>query len=103
MRKNPFGDCVVGLLGGTLTAYLGVSALQVLLTGKAPGLGPAMPIVAGPDSGALWELMVRLLQAFYFAGLAGMTFFGGRIVQERLRGHGWRSALREAATGPRLW
>jgi hypothetical protein len=103
MRRNPLGDCVFGLLGGTLTVYFSLAALLVLLTGQGPSLGPALPIEAAPDSGAWARLVVRLLQAFCFSALAALAFVGCRLLQERLRGHRWASALREALTGPQLW
>lgn len=103
MRRNPVGDFVLGTLGGGLTAYFGVGAVLVLLSGQALPLGPAMPLVAEEGSAALMQLMVRMLQAIYFGGLAMTSFVTYRVLQEVLRGHPVRAALREAATGPRLW
>jgi len=103
MHKNPIGDFVTGATGGTLTAYFGLGALLVLFTGEALALGPGLPIVAAPGSGFLTLAMVRLLQSSYFAGLAVIAFLGFRVMQEILRGHKFKSAMREAATGPELW
>lgn len=103
MRKNPLGDFVTGTLGGTLTAYFGIGALLILFAGQPLPLGPDMPVMPAPDSSPLMQLMVRLLQTVYFAGLAMLSFFGCRFMQELLRGQPMRAALREAATGPQLW
>jgi len=103
MRKNPIGDFVTGVTGGTLTAYFGLAALLVLFTGEALAFGPDLPIVATPGSGLITLTMVRVLQASYFAGLAVIAFLGFRLMQEILRGHKFRAAMREAATGPELW
>lgn len=103
MRKNLVGDFVCGTMGGTLTAYFGIGALLVLLTGNVLFFGPDMPVTATPDSGLLMFVSVRLLQCIYFAGLAIIAFLVFRIMQEILRGHSLKKAVQEALTGPRLW
>lgn len=102
MRKNLLGDFVLGTLGGTLTSYFAVGALIVFFTGDVLTLGPGMPVLAAPDSGTVMQLMVRLLQTFYFCGLAILAFVGFRFMQEVLRGHGARQAFKEAIDLPRL-
>jgi hypothetical protein len=103
MRKNPLGDFVLGTLGGTLTSYFAVGALIVFFTGEVLSLGPGMPVLAAPDSGAIMQFMVRLLQTIYFCGLAMIAFVGFRFMQEVLRGHQARQAFKEALDLPRLW
>lgn len=103
MRKNPLGDFVLGTLGGTLTSYFAVGALIVFFTGDVLSLGPGMPVLAAPGSGAIMQFMVRLLQTFYFCGLAMFAFVGFRFMQEILRGHKGRQAFKEALDLPRLW
>ena len=63
-----------------------VGALIVFFTGDVLSLGPGMPVLAAPDSGAIMQFMVRLLQTFYFCGLAMFAFVGFRFMQEILRG-----------------
>lgn len=103
MRKNRFVDFVTGTTGGTLTAYFALAALIVLFTGKALAYGPGLPIEAMPDASFIGVLMVRVLQTSYFAGLALLAFFGFRFMQELLRGHNAKDALKEATTGPTFY
>jgi hypothetical protein len=102
MRKNPLGDFILGTTGGALSSYFLVGSALVLLTGHALGLGPTLPVVPAPDTGAFLYLTVRLVQSLYHVGLACMVFLGFRFMQEVLRGHTAARAFKEAAELPRL-
>ena len=103
MRRNPLGDLVLGIAGGALSSYYLFGAILVLFTGHALALGPVLPLVPTPETGAFFYITVRLVQSFYHVGLACLVFLGFRFLQELLRGRTVVQACKEAAELPHLW
>jgi hypothetical protein len=102
-RRARLGDFFCGTFCGALTGYLLVGAVVTLATGHLLPFVPALPLPDATSGGIATLVVVRLLQAAYYAALGCVAFFGCRLGQELLRGRCRRDAWAEARRLPSIW
>jgi hypothetical protein len=102
-RRARLGDFFCGTFCGALTGYLLAGAVVMLVTGHPLAFVPAMLLPDATGGGVAALVVVRLLQAAYYAGLGCVVFVVCRFGQERLRGRSRRDACAEARRLPSIW
>jgi hypothetical protein len=102
-RRARLGDFLCGTLCGALTGYFLAGAVVTLATGRLLDFVPALPLPDATGGGVATLVVVRVLQAAYYAALGCVAFFGCRLGQELLRGRGRRNACAEARRLPSIW